>query len=284
MKEKTVSKKLLRYLFPGTEDVPQELLELMQPPVGSGDIPRDRKFSFRSLFAKKSLLLDEARDFADACCEVADEDCWLSADESPCDSASPSAPMLSDLFVRKERRTEEDRSVAEEYDSEKVIAELARKTADDLRAIGLSDEAIEYILNSNYKLSRLHVNRHGKIFLTDYGNEEVKLYPKEKALFFLFLRHPEGINQKDLADHRRELLDLYLSVCKSSDMEAARQTVERLVNPFCNEANSSITKIKEAFVRLHRDAVSRNYYITGKRGEQRSITLDRDLVTWETLR
>lgn len=253
MKEKTVSKKLLRYLFPGTEEVPQELLDLMQPPVGSGDRPRDRQFSFRSLFAKKSLLQDDARDFADACCEVADEDCWLSADESPCDS-------------------------------EKVIAELARKTADDLRAIGLSDEAIEYILNSNYKLSRLHVNRHGKIFLTDYGNEEVKLYPKEKALFFLFLRHPEGINQKDLADHRRELLDLYLSVCKSSDMEAARQTVERLVNPFCNEANSSITKIKEAFVRLHRDAVSRNYYITGKRGERRSITLDRDLVTWETLR
>lgn len=229
-------------------------------------------------------------------------------DEEPCDDyrdvlTRPNSPVLEEpkdsgirFSVRSPKPSPAERAAAqkrdkerelalnEEFSSERLIAELSKKRVEELKAFGLSQEAIDFILNSDYKLSRLHINRHGKILLTDYDNEEIKLYPKDKALFFLFLRHPEGINQKNLADHKRELMDLYLSVCKSSDVYAARQTVERLVDPFSNEANSSITKIKTAFLKLHRDAISKNYYVVGKRGDLRSIGLDRNLVTWDTIR
>lgn len=66
--------------------------------------------------------------------------------------------------------------------------------------------------------------------------------------------------------------------------EKWQKMLERLVDPLGNEANSSLTKIKTAFLKLHRDAISKNYYVDGKRGELRSIALDRSLVSWDTLR
>ena len=43
-----------------------------------------------------------------------------------------------------------------------------------------------------------------RVILTDYGNMEIKMEPINKAVFLLFLRHPEGIVFKYLPDYRNE--------------------------------------------------------------------------------
>ena len=58
-------------------------------------------------------------------------------------------------------------------------------------------------------LSPLVITEDYRFLLPDYGNREVLLSPIHKALYLLFLNHPEGIEFKNLVDHREELFALY---------------------------------------------------------------------------
>ena len=73
------------------------------------------------------------------------------------------------------------------------------------------------------KLSRLLITKDHRLLLLDYGQKEVVLQPVHKAVFLLFLAHPEGIEFKRLGDYRQELLDYYLRVAPAS---VDRQQVE----------------------------------------------------------
>ena len=57
---------------------------------------------------------------------------------------------------------------------------------------------IELIIKGE-PLSRLFVTTDNRLFLPEYNNIEIELTPKFKAVYFLFLNHPEGIILKNLA-------------------------------------------------------------------------------------
>lgn len=172
----------------------------------------------------------------------------------------------------------------EEKSADEVLRELGQMNEDILRGIGLSESAIRYILSLNVKPSRMRITRHSGIILDDYDTQEIRLDDKTKALYFLFLRHPEGIAIKQLPEHTGELMDLYQSISGRDDPEAMRKTIEDLVDPFQNFVNISLSRIKRAFGESFCRQIAQNYYITGNRGDKRKITLDRSLVTWETIR
>ena len=145
------------------------------------------------------------------------------------------------------------------------------------------------------KLSRLLITKDHRLLLLDYGQKEVVLQPVHKAVFLLFLAHPEGIEFKRLADYRQELLDYYLRVAPASvDRQQVEESVSRLIDPLDNAINEKCSRIKRAFLELM-DEYSASYYIisshTTKRfaGSSRIwyerlkvINLPRELVVWET--
>ena len=145
------------------------------------------------------------------------------------------------------------------------------------------------------KLSRLLITKDHRLLLLDYGQKEVVLQPVHKAVFLLFLTHPEGIEFKRLADYRQELLDYYLRVSPASvDRQQVEESVSRLIDPLDNAINEKCSRIKRAFLELM-DEYSASYYIisshTTKRfaGSSRIwyerlkvINLPRELVVWET--
>ena len=45
--------------------------------------------------------------------------------------------------------------------------------------------------------------------LPDYNDMEIKMEPIVKAVYLLFLKHPEGIAFKCLPDYRQELAEIY---------------------------------------------------------------------------
>ena len=156
-----------------------------------------------------------------------------------------------------------------------------------LKAIGVSVLEQLRIEAAREKLSRLVITEDYRFVLADY-NKEVELQPVHKAVYLLFLNHPEGIEFKRLADHRQELLDLYMKTARWMDKEKIEESVDKLVNPLDNAINEKCSRIKKVFLDLM-DEYRANYYIISSHTQKhiagrvwyerlKVITLPRELV------
>ncbi|MBQ8100467.1 MAG: hypothetical protein IJ169_04175 [Paludibacteraceae bacterium] len=110
------------------------------------------------------------------------------------------------------------------------------------------------------------------------GETEVEMPTLSKVVYLLFLRHPEGIRLKEIADYRDELRTLYLTLSPRSDAEAMHNSIADLTNPASGSLNQKLSRITAAFRRLLPTDMAQHYIITGPRGEARRIILDRSLV------
>ncbi len=136
------------------------------------------------------------------------------------------------------------------------------------------------IVIGNNRLSPLVVNNDMKIVLPYYNEVEVKMPAMCRAIYILFLKHPEGIALKDIADYRSELEDIYSIVMPGRNDERAKEAIDNLLDPMSNTLNEYISKIKRCFkLCIIDDQLAGNYIITGKRGEPYRITLAPSLIT-----
>jgi hypothetical protein len=116
------------------------------------------------------------------------------------------------------------------------------------------------------------------MYLTDYGNLEIKMPALEKALYLLFLRHPEGIYLSTLNEYRQELYDLYARISNRGDMEDMRKRIDEMTNILRDQPSVKISRIKKAFTDALGNALAEHYIIQGENAERKSIKLDRKLV------
>ena len=105
--------------------------------------------------------------------------------------------------------------------------------------------------------------------------------PLVKAVFLLFLKHPEGIVFKDLPDYRKELTYLYDKVRPWGLTDRTLQSIEDVTNPLLNSINEKCARIKKVFLSVMEADMAEHYYIKGTRGEPKGIDLPRELVVWE---
>jgi len=126
--------------------------------------------------------------------------------------------------------------------------------------------------------SRLKIDRHGRIFLPDYANIEIRLPAMEKALYILFLRHPEGIYISQLSDFRDELSDIYLQISTRGLREDMRRRIDDLTNILNDQVSVKISRIKRAFIDVIGESLADHYIIKGENAERKGIGLDRGLV------
>ncbi|TAE75351.1 MAG: hypothetical protein EAZ85_02625 [Bacteroidetes bacterium] len=139
-------------------------------------------------------------------------------------------------------------------------------------------QAIQKI--GNITLSRLLIDKDFRIFLLDYQNIEVIMTPLPKAIFLLFLRHPDGILFKHLPEYKQELLQIYMELSYRETEKDILKSITDVTNPNKNLINEKCSRIKEAFIKLVNDDIAKYYYITGERGRAKKIDIDRDLVIW----
>ena len=136
-----------------------------------------------------------------------------------------------------------------------------------LKAIGVPMLEELRIEAAKGQLSRLTITQDYRFLLTDY-NVEVELQPVHKAVYLLFLAHPEGIEFKRLADYREELTGYYMQTAKMMDKEKIMEGVEHLVNPLDNAINEKCSRIKKAFLELM-DEYRASYYIISGHTQKR---------------
>lgn len=146
-----------------------------------------------------------------------------------------------------------------------------------IKRMGFRDEK-----NKNaIKISRLTIAKDCTILLSDY-QKELKMEPIVKAVYLLFLKHPEGIAFKCLPDYREELLGIYQKIKPFGLTERAIRSIEDVTNPPLNSINEKCSRVRAAFLSEVDPTLLEQYIITGKSGEIKKVMLPRDLVIWET--
>lgn len=113
-----------------------------------------------------------------------------------------------------------------------------------------------------------------------------------KAVYLLFLAHPEGIEFKHLSDYRDELRRYYRQTAPGMDSEKMEESLCHLTDPLDNAINEKCSRIKKVFMELM-DEYSASYYIISGRTQRRVagssriwyerrkiITLPRNLVVF----
>ena len=156
-----------------------------------------------------------------------------------------------------------------------------------LKAIGVPLLEELRIEAAKGKLSKLVITEDYRFVLADY-NQEVELQPVHKAVYLLFLAHPEGIEFKKLSEYREELTGYYMATAKMMDKEKIIEGVDHLVNPLDNAINEKCSRIKKAFLELM-DEYRASYYIISSHTQKhiagrvwyerlKVITLPRELV------
>jgi len=174
----------------------------------------------------------------------------------------------------------------------KELVDVGRKDL-LLHAIGVPLLEELRIEAAKARLSRLLITKDYRFLLIDYDNKEVVMNPVHKAVYLLFLHHPEGIEFKKLCDYRDELQGYYLATARLMDKQTISDSIDMLVDPLNNSINEKCSRIKSVFLSMM-DQYTANFYIVSSHTQKhivgssriwyerlKVITLPRDLVVWE---
>ena len=156
-----------------------------------------------------------------------------------------------------------------------------------LKAVGVPLLEELRIEAARSKLSRLVITEDYRFWLADY-QQEVELQPVHKAVYLLFLNHPEGIEFKRLGEYREELQRYYMQTARWLDKEKIDEGVSHLVDPLDNAINEKCSRIKKAFLELMDEYRASYYFISSHTQKHiggrvwyerlKVITLPRELV------
>ena len=179
------------------------------------------------------------------------------------------------------------------------LSQLVKKLVDGgrndllLRAIGVPLLEKLRIEAARARLSRLLITKDYRFLLIDYDNREVVMNPVHKAVYLLFLNHPEGIEFKKLCDYRDELQGYYMATAKLMDKQTISESVDMLVDPLNNSINEKCSRIKSVFLSMM-DIYTASFYIVSSHTQKhvegsnkiwyerlKVITLPRNMVVWE---
>ena len=199
---------------------------------------------------------------------------------------SKNISIFANGMTERQDMTAEEMALELKRLAEQLVAADRRDLV--LRAIGVPLLEELRIEAARSKLSRLVITEDYRFVLADYNNKEVELQPVHKAVYLLFLAHPEGIEFKRLADYREELLGYYLRTARMMDREKIVESVDKLTNPLDNAINEKCSRIKKVFLDMM-DEYRASYYIIGSHTKKhiggrvwferlKLITLPREIV------
>ena len=211
---------------------------------------------------------DEAPDYK-RCERKKEQETFLSSITKRIKSVGDSLEALADDFLNEEEQLS---------DTDQQLLKEIQERVEKLRQRGIKQHLIDQFVKMTVQKSHLQVTPDARILLTDY-RKEVQMLPIDKVVYIFFLRHPEGVTLKALSDHKEELLGLYARVLgKTKLTDKQKASVERLCDPWDNSINEKLSRIRKSFCAEVHESVANHYVIQGSRGEDRTITLEEELI------
>lgn len=161
------------------------------------------------------------------------------------------------------------------------ILESLENNVKKLRLQGVTLSAIHEFIDKQEPLSPLVITEDLRIFLPAYNNIEIELSAQRKALYFLFLNHPEGIVLQRLEEYHKELMNYYKQTSGGVVTPRMEESIKKLETYGNNQLNVVITRIREAFCSKFDERLARHYFISGERGQAYKIGLPQALIRWQ---
>lgn len=162
-----------------------------------------------------------------------------------------------------------------------ILLDEVREKVRKLKTYGVVEADIVAAMNEEKLFPQLIVTEEYKIVLSGEKPMEVEMEPLVKAVYLLFLSHPEGIVLKCLPDYRKELTGIYLLLRPHGLTDRVEKSIENVTNPTQNSINEKCARIRKLFSSILSQSVARYYAISGKRGEAKKIDLIRANVIWK---
>ena len=184
------------------------------------------------------------------------------------------------------RGIDDDKIVEPEIDDETLeellgIYSNLQSIVKSLRLRGIALGAIHKFIDEQEPLSPLVITEDLRLFLPLYNNIEIELSAQKKALYFLFLNHPEGIVLQHLGDYHNELVNYYKQTNNGVLTPKMEESIRKLETYGNNQLHVVIARIREAFCVKFDERLARNYFIRGEKGQPYHISLDQELIKWE---
>ena len=260
------SAKLTKYYGADKESVAVEPIE--ERCCTAGDLFSDDGESGERRREEALRRRDEAPDYK-RCKRKKEQETFLSSITKRIKSVGDSLEALADDFLNEEEQLS---------DTDQQLLKEIQERVEKLRQRGIKQHLIDQFVKMTVQKSHLQVTADARILLTDY-RKEVQMLPIDKVVYIFFLRHPEGVTLKALSDHKEELLGLYARVLgKTKLTDKQKASVERLCDPWDNSINEKLSRIRTSFCAEVHESVANHYVIQGSRGEDRTITLEEELI------
>lgn len=128
-------------------------------------------------------------------------------------------------------------------------------------------------------ISKIEIDEQYKIRLP-FFNKEVVLNHLTKSIYFLFLKHPEGISLKDLGKHKKELISIYTSVSNQLDYDKMVKSIDDVINLETKSIYTHLSRIKSAYYKIMDASHSKYYIVSGNGEENRKILFDSKAIIW----
>lgn len=145
--------------------------------------------------------------------------------------------------------------------------------------ITLSVEQQSLALPYLKRLSKLIVTHDFRILMMDMDTP-LSLDPLHRAVYLLFLNHPEGIELQCMRDHYEELFTWYNKTATHESLEMLKSRVSALCNPLENSIYEKISRINKVIKRVAGEENANSYIITGERYQPKKVHLREEMIVW----
>ena len=162
-----------------------------------------------------------------------------------------------------------------------ILLDEVREKVHKLKAYGVDDAVIAAVMDEEELFPQLIVTEDYRIMLDGEKPVEVEMEPLVKAVYLLFLTHPEGIILKCMPDYQQELTYLYLLLRPCGMTDRVERSITDVTNPTLNSINEKCARVRKIFSDILPKSVAKYYVISGKRGEVKKIDLVRANVIWK---
>lgn len=218
---------------------------------------------------------------AESCCDNVDG-CGVGAVFAP----DPTAKLPS---MSAQQLSDQDERYAEsclEREKEQWLARLSNMVLDytrhfnELPPLEAINQVIKgHLLIRSQQLSPVHVNGDMRIFLPGFNEMELHMTPLSRAVYILFLCHPEGIRMKEIGDYAYELTEIYSMVRPRIKEQAIRDSIADLVDLSGESMQQKLSMTRRAVRRQILDpGLSERYLIKGSRGMPFRIDIAPDYI------